>query len=109
MSIYDFTARLINGQEQSLADYKGQVVLIVNTASRCGFTPQYRELEQLYQTYKDRGFVVLGFPCNQFMNQEPGSEEEILSFCQTNYNATFPLFAKVEVKGNSAGHSAQLT
>ncbi|GGK28445.1 glutathione peroxidase [Caldalkalibacillus thermarum] len=102
MSIYDYSARLINGTKQSLAAYKGQVVLIVNTASRCGFTPQYSGLEKLYQTYKDRGFVVLGFPCNQFMNQEPGSEEEILSFCQTNYQVSFPMFAKVKVKGPEA-------
>ncbi|EGL81345.1 glutathione peroxidase [Caldalkalibacillus thermarum TA2.A1] len=102
MSIFDYSACSINGTKQSLAAYKGQVVLIVNTASRCGFTPQYSGLEKLYQTYKDRGFVVLGFPCNQFMNQEPGTEEEILSFCQTNYQVSFPMFAKVKVKGPEA-------
>ncbi|SFA40269.1 glutathione peroxidase [Parageobacillus thermantarcticus] len=102
MSIYDFTAKTIRGEEQSLADYKGKVLLIVNTASKCGFTPQYKELQELYEQYRNRGFVVLGFPCNQFGNQEPGTEEEIEQFCQVNYGVTFPMFAKVDVNGEQA-------
>lgn len=102
MSIYDYSVRTIDGHGLSFKEYEGDVVLIVNTASRCGFTPQYRELEELYRKYKDQGFVVLGFPCNQFMNQEPGSEAEILDFCQVNYDVTFPLFAKIDVKGPHA-------
>ncbi|WP_124727905.1 glutathione peroxidase [Staphylospora marina] len=99
MSVYQFVATRINGQEQPLSDYKGQVLLIVNTASKCGLTPQYQELQQLYDRYKDRGFQVLGFPCNQFGGQEPGSEEEIQEFCQINYGVTFPMFAKIHVNG----------
>jgi glutathione peroxidase len=99
MSVYAYSATRINGQEQPLSDYEGQVLLIVNTASKCGFTPQYKELQELYDQYKDRGFVVLGFPCNQFGGQEPGGEEEIESFCQLNYGVTFPMFAKIEVNG----------
>ncbi|KYD26169.1 MULTISPECIES: glutathione peroxidase [Bacillaceae] len=102
MSIYDFRVKTIRGEEQSLADYKGKVLLIVNTASKCGFTPQYKELQELYEQYRDRGFVVLGFPCNQFGNQEPGTEEEIEQFCQVNYGVTFPMFAKVNVNGENA-------
>ncbi|WP_409270406.1 glutathione peroxidase [Neobacillus sp. SCS-31] len=102
MSIYEFNARLINGEEISLSRFEGKVVLIVNTASKCGFTPQYAELQELYETYKERGFTVLGFPCNQFMNQEPGSEEEIESFCKQNYGVTFPMFGKVDVNGDEA-------
>ena len=102
MSIYDFLVKTIRGEEQSLADYKGKVLLIVNTASKCGFTPQYKELQELYEQYRDRGFVVLGFPCNQFGNQEPGTEEEIEQFCQVNYGVTFPMFAKVDVNGENA-------
>jgi|UniRef100_C5DAQ3 glutathione peroxidase len=102
MSIYDFRVKTIRGEEQSLADYKGKVLLIVNTASKCGFTPQYKELQELYEQYRDRGFVVLGFPCNQFGNQEPGTEEEIEQFCQVNYGVTFPMFAKVDVNGENA-------
>ncbi|MFC4184353.1 glutathione peroxidase [Saccharococcus thermophilus] len=102
MSVYDFSAKTIRGEEQSLADYKGKVLLIVNTASKCGFTPQYKELQELYEQYRDRGFVVLGFPCNQFGHQEPGTEEEIKQFCQANYGVTFPMFAKVDVNGESA-------
>ena len=102
MSIYDFRVKTIRGEEQSLADYKGKVLLIVNTASKCGFTPQYKELQKLYEQYRDRGFVVLGFPCNQFGNQEPGTEEEIEQFCQVNYGVTFPMFAKVDVNGENA-------
>jgi glutathione peroxidase len=102
MSVYDFSAKTIRGEEQSLADYKGKVLLIVNTASKCGFTPQYKELQELYEQYRDRGFVVLGFPCNQFGHQEPGTEEEIKQFCQANYGVTFPMFAKVDVNGENA-------
>jgi len=99
MNIYAFSMQKINGETESLADYKGKVVLIVNTASRCGFTPQYKGLEELYLRYKDRGFAVLAFPANNFMGQEPGSNEEIKDFCQLKYNTTFPLFAKTSVKG----------
>ncbi|PRX41708.1 glutathione peroxidase [Planifilum fimeticola] len=102
MSVYAFSARTIAGEEKSLSDYDGRVLLIVNTASRCGFTPQYRELQQLYEAYRNRGLEILAFPCNQFANQEPGSEEEIQKFCETNYNVTFPLFSKVKVKGPGA-------
>lgn len=99
MSIYQFRAKTIDGQEISLKNYEGNVLLIVNTASNCGFTPQYKELQDLYETYKERGFTLLGFPCNQFMGQEPGSEAEIKSFCELNYGVTFPMFAKVDVNG----------
>ena len=102
MNIYDFKANLINGDEVSIDQYRGKVMLIVNTASKCGFTPQYKELETFYQKYKSDGLVVLGFPCNQFMNQEPGDDMEIHSFCRTNYGITFPLFAKVDVRGEQA-------
>ncbi|OQP07359.1 glutathione peroxidase [Geobacillus sp. 46C-IIa] len=102
MSVYEFSAKTIRGEEQPLSAYRGHVLLIVNTASRCGFTPQYQELQQLYDEYQNRGFVVLGFPCNQFGGQEPGTEEEIEQFCQLNYGVTFPLFAKVDVNGGSA-------
>jgi glutathione peroxidase len=102
MSIYDFKAKTIDGREQSLADFSGQTLLIVNTASGCGFTPQYKGLEQLYETYKDRKFTVLGFPCNQFGQQESGSEADIKSFCEMNFGVRFPLFAKIDVKGPKA-------
>ena len=102
MNIYDFKADLINGDEVSLRNYKDQVLLIVNTASKCGFTPQYKELESIYQRYKNQGLVILGFPCNQFMNQEPGDDMEIHSFCRTNYGITFPMFRKVDVRGEKA-------
>lgn len=101
MSVYNFQVTTINGNEKSLADYKGKVLLIVNTASKCGFTPQFNGLQQLYDTYKDKGFYVLGFPCNQFNNQDPGSDEEITQFCQINYGVTFPMFSKVKVKGEN--------
>ena len=94
-----FSAQTLQGLNQSLAEYAGKVLLIVNTASHCGFTPQYEGLETLYQKYKDRGLLVLGFPCNQFLGQEPGSEEEIKTFCSTTYGVTFPLFSKVDVNG----------
>jgi glutathione peroxidase len=99
-SIHEFTLTSIDGQPVSLAQFKGQVVLIVNVASRCGFTPQYAGLEALYEKYKDRGFVVLGFPANNFLWQEPGTNEEIKSFCTLKYHVTFPMFAKVSVKGS---------
>lgn len=98
-SLYDIPLKDINGKDASLKDYKGKVLLIVNVASFCGNTPQYAGLENLYQKYKDKGFVVLGFPCNQFGKQEPGSNEEIKEFCSKKYNVTFPMFDKLEVKG----------
>lgn len=101
-NIYDFTARSITGEERPLADFKGQAVLIVNTASKCGFTPQFTGLEALYEKYKDQGFAVLGFPCNQFLNQDPGDEQEIANFCSMDYGVTFPMFAKIEVNGPGA-------
>jgi glutathione peroxidase len=97
--IYDFKVNDIHGKPVKLDAYKGKVLLVVNTASQCGFTPQYKGLEQLYQKYHAKGFEVLGFPCNQFGAQEPGSEEEIESFCEVNYGVTFPLFAKIDVNG----------
>ncbi len=97
----EFTAESLGGGPQSLSDYAGKVLLIVNTASNCGFTPQYTGLESLYQRYKKQGLVILGFPCNQFGAQEPGSAPEIASFCQKNYGVSFPLFAKIEVNGNN--------
>lgn len=98
-TIYDFKVQTIDGQEKSLADFKGKVLLVVNTASKCGFTPQYKGLEELYQKYKAQGFEVLGFPANNFMNQEPGTDAEIKSFCELKYKTTFPLFSKISVKG----------
>lgn len=98
-SVYDFSARSIDGHEVPLAQYSGKVLLIVNTASKCGFTPQYAGLEKLYQQYKDRGLVILGFPCNQFGAQEPGTEQDIAQFCELNYGVSFPMFAKVDVNG----------
>lgn len=99
---YSFTAERLNGQPQNLSDYAGQLVLVVNTASKCGFTPQYAGLESLYQQFKDQGLVILGFPCNQFGNQEPGSAEQIAHTCEINYGVTFPIFAKVDVNGPAA-------
>ena len=99
MSVYDFVMKDIDGNQVSLSDFKGKVLLIVNTATGCGFTPQYEGLEKLYQQYKDQGFEILDFPCNQFGNQAPGTEKEIVSFCQLNYNVTFKQFAKIEVNG----------
>jgi glutathione peroxidase len=100
--VFDFTATRIDGQEQSLSDYRGQVLLIVNTASQCGYTPQYTGLQKLYKTYRSQGFTVLGFPSDQFGHQEPGDEEEIANFCSTIYHVTFPMFAKVDVNGSKA-------
>lgn len=100
MTVTDFAVKLPDGAEKQLADYAGKVLLIVNVASQCGFTPQYTGLEALYRRYRDRGFEILAFPCNQFGSQEPGSAEEIASFCTLNYNVSFPLFAKIEVNGS---------
>jgi glutathione peroxidase len=96
----DFHAVTIDGNEQDLGTYVGKVVLVVNTASECGLTPQYEGLQQLYDAYADRGFTILGFPCDQFGHQEPGTEDEIASFCQRNYGVSFPMFAKIEVNGS---------
>jgi len=98
-TLHDFSATTIDGTEQSLRDYAGKVALVVNVASQCGLTPQYGGLEELYAHFKDRGLVVLGFPCNQFGGQEPGSEGEIKTFCETKFGVTFPLFGKVDVNG----------
>jgi glutathione peroxidase len=102
MSFYDISAKRLDGSSTSLAEFRGKTLLIVNVASRCGFTPQYAGLEALYRKYGDRGLVVLGFPCNQFGSQEPGSEAEIGAFCSSTYNVTFPMFAKVDVNGADA-------
>lgn len=102
MHIYDINVPLASGEEQSLAAFRGKVLLIVNTASKCGFTPQYQELEELYQAYKDQGLMVLAFPCNQFWQQEPGDNAAIQQFCQLNYGVTFPVFGKIDVKGQAA-------
>ena len=99
--IYDITVKDMDGSDVSLANYKGKVLLIVNVASKCGLTPQYEGLEALYQKYKDQGLEILGFPCNQFLEQEPGTNEEIQSFCSLNYNITFPLFDKIDVNGEA--------
>ncbi|ANN77662.1 glutathione peroxidase [Bordetella flabilis] len=101
-SLYDFSARDIDGVERSLADYAGRVVLVVNVASRCGFTPQYAGLEALYRSHREAGLTVLGFPCDQFRHQEPGDEAEIKRFCALHYDVTFPLYAKIDVNGAAA-------
>jgi glutathione peroxidase len=101
-TVYDFSATTLAGQDKALADYRGQALLIVNVASRCGFTPQYEGLEELQEAYEQKGFSVLGFPCNQFGHQEPGDEAEIERFCTLNYEVTFPMFAKIEVNGPKA-------
>jgi glutathione peroxidase len=100
MSIYDIEVKTIEGKAQSLAEYKGKVLLIVNTASKCGYTPQYEGLNKIYREFKNNGLVVLGFPCNQFGAQEPGSEKEIAEFCDLNFKIEFPLFAKIDVNGS---------
>ena len=100
--IYEFRAKSINGEEISLNDFKGKVILIVNTASNCGFTPQFKELEDLYRKFKDSGLEILGFPCNQFGKQDPGSSKEIKEFCEINYGVTFKMFEKIDVNGNNA-------
>jgi glutathione peroxidase len=101
-NVYDFSAKTIDGEERKLDAYRGKTLLIVNVASRCGMTPQYEGLEAMYRKYKDQGLEVLGFPCNQFGQQEPGSEEDIKQFCTTRYEVTFPMFAKVDVNGDGA-------
>lgn len=102
MSVYEYEYTSIENQPVSLSEYEGKALLIVNTASKCGFTPQFEGLEELYQKYKDQGFVVIGFPCNQFMEQEPGSDQEIAEFCSVRYGVTFPLSQKVDVRGEAA-------
>jgi len=102
MSIYNYPVRSIDGAEKTLTEYTGKVLLIVNVASKCGFTPQYTGLEALYRKYQAQGFAVLGFPCDQFGHQEPGNEAEIQQFCSLNYDVSFPLFAKIEVNGENA-------
>lgn len=101
-TVYDFEANTLAGKKISLKEYQGKSLVIVNTASQCGLTPQYEGLEELYQKYKDQGLVVLGFPCNQFGNQEKGNSEQIQEFCQVNYGVSFPMFEKIEVNGNNA-------
>lgn len=102
MNFYDFVAKDINGKDINMNQYKGKVVLVVNTASKCGFTPQFKGLEELYNEYKEKGFEILAFPCNQFKNQDPGSNKEINNFCQLNYGVTFTMFEKIDVKGPNA-------
>lgn len=102
MNVHDFTVAMPGGTAQDLSEYKGKVMLVVNTASKCGFTPQYKGLEELNRKYADKGLVVLGFPCNQFGAQEPGDEEEIKTFCSLNYDVSFPLAKKVDVNGDNA-------
>lgn len=99
---YDFEVKKIDGKKIKLSEYKNKVVLVVNVASRCGFTKQYENLEKMYQKYKDKNFVILGFPCNQFLFQEPGSNDDILNFCSTKYNVTFDMFSKINVNGKEA-------
>ncbi len=101
-TVHDFSAKALSGEDVSLADFRGKVLLIVNTASKCGFTPQYAGLEKLHEELSPRGFAVLGFPCNQFGQQEPGDAQEIQTFCSLNYNVTFPIFAKIDVNGAGA-------
>lgn len=101
-NLYDFKATLLNGEPQDLGEYAGRVVLVVNTASKCGLTPQFEGLQALYSEYADRGLVILGFPCDQFAHQEPGSSDEIGEFCQKNYGVTFPMYEKIEVNGSGA-------
>lgn len=102
MKFYEFEAIDINGKNISMSEYKGKVVIVVNTASKCGLTPQYKGLEELYKKYKDQGLEILGFPCNQFAGQEPGEEGEIQSFCELNYGVTFKMFSKIKVNGDDA-------
>ncbi len=101
MSFYDYSAENIDGKEVTMTNYKGKVVVVVNTASKCGFTPQLKDLEELYKGYKDLGLVILGFPCNQFMNQEPGDNKDVKNFCEINYGVTFDMFGKVDVNGSN--------
>ncbi len=101
-TVYDFEVKDISGKSISLSQFKNKVLLIVNVASKCGFTPQYKDLEQIYKEYKDQGFEILAFPCNQFGSQEPGDSEEIKNFCNLNYNVTFPIFSKINVNGDES-------
>jgi len=101
MNVYDFTVKSNKGEEVSLSQYKGKVLLIVNTATECGLTSQYNELEEIYRKYRDKGFEILDFPCNQFLNQAPGTDEEINNFCMLNFGTTFPRFAKIDVNGEN--------
>jgi glutathione peroxidase len=101
-NFYELSARTISGETVHMSQYKGKTLLIVNTASKCGLTPQFEGLEKLYQSYKDKGLVVLGFPCNQFAKQEPGSDAEVAEFCQVNYGVSFPMFSKIDVNGTEA-------
>ncbi len=101
-TVYDFSAATLTGKSRTMSEYKGKVLLVVNTASKCGFTPQYAGLEALYKKYKDKGLVVLGFPSNQFGEQEPGPDSEIAEFCEMNYGVTFPMFSKIDVNGAKA-------
>jgi glutathione peroxidase len=102
MTVHDYSARTIDGEDRKLSDYKGKVMVIVNTASKCGFTPQYQGLENVFRAFRDRGLVILGFPCDQFGHQEPGDENEIKQFCSLNYDVSFPMFSKVDVNGDHA-------
>lgn len=102
MNFYDFSAKKMNGQEVKMEEYKGKVLLVVNTASKCGLTPQFKELEELYKEYKDKGFEILGFPCNQFAGQDPASNKEISEFCLINYGVSFTMFEKIDVNGENA-------
>ena len=102
MTVHDYSAKTIDGEDRTLSDYKGQVMVIVNTASKCGFTPQYKGLENMFREFRGRGLVVLGFPCDQFGHQEPGDENEIKKFCSLNYDVSFPMFSKVDVNGDHA-------
>ena len=102
MSVYDFTVKTNKGEEKNLSDYKGKVLLIVNTASKCGFTPQFKDLQDLYLKYQDKGLEILGFPCNQFAEQDPGTADEIQTFCRRNYGVTFQIFEKGDVRGKNA-------
>lgn len=101
MSFYEYSAKNIDGKEINMSDYKGNIILVVNTASKCGFTPQLKDLEELYKEYKDSGVEILGFPCNQFLNQEPGENKEVKNFCQINYGVTFNMFEKIDVNGSN--------
>ena len=101
-ALHDFTATTLSGEDKDLSEYAGKVVVVVNTASKCGLTPQYEGLQQLHDTYADRGLVILGFPCNQFANQEPGTSDDVAAFCAQNYLVTFPMFEKVDVNGKAA-------
>jgi glutathione peroxidase len=101
-TVHDFTCKSPSGEEKDLSSYKGKVLLVVNTASKCGFTPQFAGLEELYEKYRDQGLEILGFPCNQFLNQDPGSNDEIVEFCQVNYGVSFPMLGKIEVNGDGA-------